>query len=197
VTLIALRFQLLPFGALLRAAVPRAAEPSSLERAGPLEAGAIEGVHERRGRELYGLCRRLGLDDEEAHDAVQETFLRMLVESSRGLVILDPEGWAFRVAYRIAMDHYRVRRMARSVVDRLATVTSRDEVDPADRVAVWAAVDHLPPRQRAVLYLRYRADLSYDRIGAVMGITANGARNDASVATASLRRRLVGEGGLT
>jgi hypothetical protein len=29
-----------------------------------------------------------------------------------------------------------------------------------------------------------------------MGITANGARNDASVATASLRRRLLLEGGL-
>lgn len=162
----------------------------------PLEAGAIEGVHERRGRELFGLCRRLGLDDEEAHDAVQETFLRMLVESARGLVILDPEGWAFRVTYRLAMDQHRVRRLARSVADRLSTVTTRDEVDPADRVAVWAAVDRLPPRQRAVLYLRYRADLSYERIGSVMGITANGARNDASVATASLRRRLAGEGAL-
>lgn len=185
------------FGTLLRAAVSRPVEPTPIEKAGPLESGAIEGVHERRGRELYGLCRRLGLDDEEAHDAVQETFLRMLVESARGLVILDPEGWAFRVTYRIAMDHHRVLRMARAVVDRLATVTSRDEVDPADRVAVWAAVDHLPPRQRAVLYLRYQADLSYDRIGMVMGITANGARNDASVATASLRRRLVGDGGLS
>ena len=156
----------------------------------PLEPAAIEGVHERRGRELFGLCRRLGLDDEEAHDAVQETFLRMLVESSRGLVILDPEGWAFRVVYRLAMDQHRVRRLARSVADRLSTVSAPDEIDPADRVAVWAAVDRLPPRQRAVLYLRYRADLSYDRIGSVMGITANGARNDASVATASLRRRL-------
>ena len=63
-------------------------------------------------------------------------------------------------------------------------------------MSVWAAVDRLPPRQRAVLYLRYRADLSYDRIGSVMGITANGARNDASAATATLRRRLAFEGGL-
>ena len=162
----------------------------------PLEAAAIEGVHERRGRELFGLCRRLGLNDEEAHDAVQETFLRMLVESSRGLVIGDPEGWAFRVTYRLAMDQHRLRRLTRSVVDRMATTTSRDEVDPADRVSVWAAVDRLPPRQRAVLYLRYRADMSFDRIGTVMGITANGARNDASAGTASLRRRLAGDGGL-
>lgn len=162
----------------------------------PLIAAAVADVHERRGRELFGLCRRLGLDDDEANDAVQETFLRMWHESSRGIVILDPEGWAFRVAYRIAMDHHRLGRLARSVVDRIASATNPpDEVDAADRLSVWAAVDRLPPRQRAVLYLRYRADLSYDRIAAVMGITANGARNDASAATAALRRRLITEEG--
>jgi len=163
----------------------------------PLQAAAVEDVHERRGRELFGLCRRLGLDDEEANDAVQETFLRMWHESSRGIVILDTDGWAFRVAYRLAMDHHRLGRLARSVVDRIAsTTTASVELDAADRLSVWAAVDRLPPRQRAVLYLRYRADLSYDRIAAVMGITANGARNDASAATATLRRRLMIEGGL-
>ena len=160
-------------------------------------ATAVADVHDRRGRELFGLCRRLGLDDDEANDAVQETFLRMWHESSRGVVILDPDGWAFRVAYRLAMDHHRLGRLARSIVDRIASTSSpAEEVDAADRLSVWAAVDRLPPRQRAVLYLRYRADLSYDRIAVVMGITANGARNDASVATASLRRRLQIEGGL-
>jgi RNA polymerase sigma factor (sigma-70 family) len=163
----------------------------------PLEAEAVEDVHERRGRELFGLCRRLGLNDDEANDAVQETFLRMWRESRRGIVILDADAWAFRVAYRLAMDHHRLGRLARAVVDRIAAVaTAPDEVDAADRLSVWAAVDRLPPRQRAVLYLRYRSDLSYERIAAVMGITANGARNNASVATASLRRRLTIEGGL-
>lgn len=163
----------------------------------PMVATAMADVHDRRGRELFGLCRRLGLDEDEANDAVQETFLRMWHESSRGVVIVDPDGWAFRVAYRLAMDHHRLGRLARSIVDRIASTTSPpEEIDAVDRLSVWAAVDRLPPRQRAVLYLRYRADLSYDRIGAVMGITANGARNDASVATASLRRRLLIEGGL-
>ena len=162
----------------------------------PLGATEVESVHQRRGRDLFGLCRRLGLNDDEANDAVQETFLRMWHESLRGTVINDPEAWAFRVAYRLAMDQHRLGRLARSVVDRLASTNARDQVDPADRISVWAAVDRLPPRQRAVLYLRYRADLPYERIAAVMGISANGARNDASVATASLRRRLGLEGGL-
>ncbi|MDO8485797.1 MAG: sigma-70 family RNA polymerase sigma factor [Candidatus Limnocylindrales bacterium] len=153
-------------------------------------------VHNRRGRDLFGLCRRLGLDEDEANDAVQEAFLRMWSESSRGTVIVDPEGWAFRVTYRLAMDHHRLGRLVELLAGRLSAVIPREELDPADRLAVWAAVDHLPPRQRAVVYLRYRADLSYERIGIVMGISANGARNDASAAVASLRRRFSREEGL-
>lgn len=159
----------------------------------PLQASAVVDVHDRRGRELFGLCRRLGLDDDEANDAVQEAFLRMWTESSRGAIIVDPEGWAFRVTYRLAMDHHRLGRLAHALADRLSEVRVREEIDPADRMAVWAAVDKLPPRQRAVLYLRYRADLSYERIASIMDITANGARNNASAATAALRRRLASE----
>lgn len=178
-----------------RAASSAAAE-AVVESHGPLAAAAVADVHDRRGRELFGLCRRLGLDDDEANDAVQEAFLRMWAESARGAVIVDPEAWAFRVTYRLAMDHHRLSRLGRSLTDRLSAFGSRDELDPTDRLAVWAAVDRLPPRQRAVLYLRYRADLSFERIGKVMGITANGARNDASVATASLRKRYLNEEGL-
>ena len=160
-----------------------------------LESAAVTDVHDRRGRELFGLCRRLGLDEDEANDAVQEAFLRMWAESARGTTIVDPEAWAFRVTYRLAMDHHRLGRMLRSLTDRLSGVEEREDLDPADRIAVWAAVDKLPPRQRAVIYLRYRADLSYDRIATVMGMTANGARNDASAATATLRKRYASEEG--
>jgi RNA polymerase sigma factor (sigma-70 family) len=179
----------------LRADRADATEAAVSERR-PLEAGAVADVHDRRGRELFGLCRRLGLDQDEANDAVQEAFLRMWAESARGRVIADPEAWAFRVTYRLAMDHHRLGRAVRSLADRLSAVSVKDELDPTDRLAVWAAVDHLPPRQRAVIYLRYRADLSFERIATVMGITANGARNDASAATAALRKRYLGEEGL-
>lgn len=179
----------------LRTSPPITAE-AQVTRSRPLEASAVTDVHDRRGRELFGLCRRLGLDEDEANDAVQEAFLRMWTESSRGTVIVDPEGWVFRVTYRLAMDHHRLGRLARALADRLVDVTVRDEVDPDDHMAVWATVDRLPPRQRAVLYLRYRADLSYERIATIMGITANGARNDASAATAALRKRLAAEEGV-
>ena len=64
-----------------------------------------------------------------------------------------------------------------------------DPADSADSAALWQAVDGLPARQRAALYLRYRADLPFERIGLVMGITPGAARSHATNALATLRRR--------
>jgi RNA polymerase sigma factor (sigma-70 family) len=57
-------------------------------------------------------------------------------------------------------------------------------------VAVWAAVDGLPARQRHVLYLHYVADLTFEQIAGVIGISASATRTHASRGIATLRERL-------
>ena len=66
-------------------------------------------------------------------------------------------------------------------------------VRQVDRLVVWNEVDRLPERQRAVLYLRYRADLSFGTIGHVLGITASAARSHATQAVGTLRLALAGQ----
>ena len=93
------------------------------------------------------------------------------------------------------MDEHRLRRRLAGLRERLLGRTS-DEVGQddfkasSDRLAVWAEVDRLPERQRQVLYLRYRADLPFEDIGEVLGISASAARSHATQAMAALRRRL-------
>jgi RNA polymerase sigma factor (sigma-70 family) len=84
------------------------------------------------------------------------------------------------------MDVHRRSKRQRLVVELDAEGVAA--VDDHERVAVWAAVDELPPRQREVIYLRYRSDLSFDEIGHVLGITAGAARSHATQAMSSLRR---------
>jgi RNA polymerase sigma factor (sigma-70 family) len=91
------------------------------------------------------------------------------------------------------MDHHRIRNRLAGLLGRLAERGDRYASDPADSsesAALWHAVDCLPVRQRAVLYLRYRADLPFDQIGAVLGITSNAARSHSTIALSTLRRRL-------
>ncbi len=80
---------------------------------------------------------------------------------------------------------------------RHSSIVSRDRVRQASAdadalIAVWTEVDRLPERQRAVFYLRYRADLAFDDIGEILGIDASSARGNASRGLATLRSRLAG-----
>jgi RNA polymerase sigma factor (sigma-70 family) len=156
----------------------------------------IVDLEARHGQALFGFVRRLGLSDEQAADCVQEVLLRLWTELGRGATILDPKGWAFRSIYRLAMDEHRLRRRIAGLVTLIGGRTSAERPPSADvdRIAVWSEVDRLPERQRHVLYLRYRADLAFDEIGDVLGITASAARSHATQATATLRRRLGTDG---
>lgn len=154
-------------------------------------AATVTERYERRGRELWGLARRLGASDEEAHDAVQEAHLRLWRELGRGVAIDDLDAWTFRVLYRLVMDQHRVSRKVGEIVGRLRERRSEVEhVEVDDRLSLWPIVDRLPARERTTLYLRYRVDLSFDQIGDVMGIKPGAARAYASRALERLREQL-------
>ena len=153
--------------------------------------GVVIDLERRQGQALFGFVRRLGLSDAQAADAVQDVLLRLWAEIRAGRSIEQPKAWAFRAIYRLAMDQHRLQRRIGAIVERLGRSDASDPGhDTSDRVAVWAEVARLPERQRHVLYLRYRADLSFEEIASVMGITASAARSHAAQATATLRRRL-------
>jgi RNA polymerase sigma factor (sigma-70 family) len=165
--------------------------------AGPTEADLVIGDLElRHGQALFGFVRRQGLADVEAQDAVQDVLFRLWLELRAGTVIDNPRAWAYRAVYRIAMDHHRLRARIASLAKRLERGRDDAPHDAADRVAVWTEVERLPERQRQVLYLRYRADLRYEEVGQILGITPSAARSHATQALATLRRRLGPEGGL-
>jgi RNA polymerase sigma factor (sigma-70 family) len=155
--------------------------------------GIVLDLERRQGQALFGFVRRLGLGDAQAADAVQDVLLRLWAELVAGRSIEQPKAWAFRAIYRLAMDQHRLQRRIGAIAERLgrSDAASNDRArDAGDRIAVWAEVARLPGRQRHVLYLRYRGDLTFEQIGSVMGITASAARSHATQATATLRRRL-------
>jgi RNA polymerase sigma factor (sigma-70 family) len=160
-------------------------EPSPVARGSVAEQDAdrvlVSALQRRRGAELYAFARRLGLSPEAADDAVQESLLRLWVTLNAGTAIAQPDAWVFRAIYRICMDNHRWRRRAGRLMERLRPRSNREvHVSVADRLTVWEAVDRLPERQRVAVYLRYRADLAYEEIGAILGINPVSARSNVS-----------------
>ena len=167
-------------------------------------ASADSGTHGRfvadferaHGQTLFGFVRSLGVKDDDAADVVQESILRLFDALRGGQAIRDRKAWTFHVAYRLAMDEHR--RFARGSRLRSARPHPADAGDPGEdleRRQVWSQVDRLPDRQRSVLFLRFRADLAFEDIGATLGITASAARSHCTQALATLRARLGKEAG--
>jgi RNA polymerase sigma factor (sigma-70 family) len=88
------------------------------------------------------------------------------------------------------MDRHRWRRRVGALRDRLRSEPVRTSLELGERLAVWDAVETLPERQRAAVYLRFRADLAYEQIGEVLGIAAPSARSHVSRALDALRLAL-------
>jgi len=156
-----------------------------------VDSGLVTELHELHGTALFDFARHVGLGDAEAADAVQEALLRLWRELRRGTVIDHPLGWTYRTTYRLAMQQHRWQRQLARVLPRLAPRHAEYAgPDASDRLAVWAAVDLLPPRQRHVLYLHYAADLAFDQVATVIGISPSAARTHASRGLATLRGQL-------
>ena len=139
------------------------------------EESAFAALSERHRRELHVHCYRMLASFDEADDAVQETFLRAwrARESVEGSSLL--RAWLYRIATNVCLD--MLRRSSRQVSkmhsfaevpwlqpypDRLLDEVAPDEDQP-DAAAVeretiellfLAAVQVLPPRQRAALIAR-------------------------------------------
>jgi RNA polymerase sigma-70 factor, ECF subfamily len=153
----------------------------------------VADVHERRGRELFGFARHLGLDEDEANDAAQEALLRLWKAIDANQEIDQPDAWTFRTLYRICMDAHRWRRRVRALAERLAPAATSGDRDRTDLIAVWDAVERLPKRQRLAVFLRYRTDLPFEQIGSILGIAAVSARSHVSRAVDTLRAQLADE----
>jgi RNA polymerase sigma factor (sigma-70 family) len=155
------------------------------------DADLLTDLQAEHGSALYDFARHQGLTDEQAADSVQEALLRLWRELRRGSTIERPPAWLFRTVYHLAMAQHRWRRQLSLLLPRIAPRrTDYAGPEASDRLTVWGAVDDLPPRQRQALYLRYAADLSFDEIAGILGISASAARTHASRGMATLRSEM-------
>lgn len=64
--------------------------------------------------------------------------------------------------------------------------------DPFEHEPLWQALRELPPRQRAVIVLRYYDGLSELEIAQALGISQGTVKSQASKAITSLRGKITG-----
>lgn len=124
-----------------------------------------------------------------ADDCFQETFLAAMRAYPRLRPDSNLRGWVLTIAHRKALDHHRAR--GRRPIPVGEPPEPRRAAEPPGRDDdSWALVRELPPRQRAVLTLRYAADLNHGEIAAALGCSEEASRQAASAGLARLRQEL-------
>jgi RNA polymerase sigma-70 factor (sigma-E family) len=136
----------------------------------------------RFGRALTG-------DEHAAADLVQDALERTLMRWSR--VTGDPEGYVRRAMVNRSISVWRKHRRER-LTDAVPDLGHDDRVRDD---ALFQALRLLPPRQRAVIALRYYEDLTEAQTADVLGCSVGTVKSQAHAAMARLRS-LLGEAGL-
>jgi RNA polymerase sigma-70 factor (sigma-E family) len=136
-------------------------------------------------RMAYLLCA----DWHRADDLVQTALARVVVAARRRTVD-NLDAYARTTLMRTFLDDNRRlwrRREWSSAELEGAPVPDRD---PSVAVAVLAALRSLPPRQRAVIVLRYWEDRSVEETAEALGINTGTVKSQCAKALAALRRTL-------
>lgn len=146
---------------------------------------------------VYRFAAMVSRDPDDAQDLAQDALERAI----RGLPKFDPsrgltEAWLWRIVVNSARDRGRAAKRRQMLVERITALTPRTAPRDPEAPAGLAdsdlieAVHALRPRQRAVLALRFGADLDYATLARALGMSPTAARVATCRALATLRTRL-------
>ena len=144
---------------------------------------------------IFRLAHRMTRNAEDARDLAQEAF----VQAYRSLAGFQGQSsfstWLYRIAMNLCLNHLKSSRREDPIEVDGALADDRDDslatliADERDR-ALAAAIEQLPPQQRATLTLRVYQGLSHREIAEVLDCAEGTAKANYFHAIRSLQKRL-------
>lgn len=147
-----------------------------------------------RGAALHRTAYLLVGDWALAEDLVQTALVKTYLAWQRlgGIAAVEP--YTRKVLLNTATSGFRRRWNGERPTGELPPVPVSDGAEEhAERDRLWQVVRSLPPRQRAVLVLRYYEDLSEVETARLLDISLGTVKSQCARAMETLRRRLTAE----
>jgi RNA polymerase sigma-70 factor (sigma-E family) len=138
--------------------------------------------------------RRLALllchDWHGADDLVQAAITKLYLHWGKARASDSVDAYARTIVVREFLHDRRLGWARRVTLTDQPPDVAASEADRDSSLDVRAAIAALPPRQRAVLVLRYHYDLNVDQTASVLGCSTGTVKSQTSKAMAALRRTL-------
>lgn len=139
---------------------------------------------------LYRTAYLLLGDRAEAEDLVQTALAKTYASWSKVRDLEAAPGYARTTMVNTATSWFRRRSWRNERPTEVLPDQASRAHDPSDRPALVAALAQLPPRQRAVVVLRFYDDLSVAETATALSVTEGTVKSQTSEALAKLRALL-------
>jgi len=162
----------------------------------------LDALVREHSRLVYRVAYAVLRSHQDAEDATQETFLRVLRYSSKLVTVENLKTWLARIAWRVAVDRSkqrgRVREISLEDPDKPVDVAASDA--PADATVQRAQIGNalekliaaLPSKLREPLILATIEEMSPREIAATLGINEAAVRSRVFRARQILKEKLAG-----
>ncbi|HEU4426823.1 MAG TPA: SigE family RNA polymerase sigma factor, partial [Pilimelia sp.] len=139
---------------------------------------------------LRRLGRLLSGDEHRGDDLVQEAVTKLYVHWPRARTVEYLDAYVRAIVVRTFLDDRR-RGWARvRLFSSPPEEAWAEDSGAEDRTVLRAALSRIPPRQQAVLVLRYLCDLSVAEVGEILGCSEGTVKSQSHHGLAALRARL-------
>jgi len=170
----------------------RQGDPESVE-------AAFETLYRQHQRAVYGWILRIVRDPSGAEELTVETFWRIHKAHERFEAARGFEGWARRIATRVALDWLRTRHASSELsVECLAELPSPNVGDPAIaaeiRLRTAQAFRRLPPALRVAAVLAVVEEQPHKVVAEALGISVTAVKVRVFRALRLLRKDLKRQG---
>ena len=157
---------------------------------------AVEGLVHEYSRLVYRIAFAVLHRPQDAEDATQETFMRILRYSSKLATVENPKTWLASIAWRVAVDysrrHGRTLEIPLDAPDQASSEVPSPDVRADDEIQgmqvgslLRKLITGLPEKLRAPLLLWAIEEMSPREIGDTLGI------NEAAVRSRVFRARQI------
>jgi RNA polymerase sigma factor (sigma-70 family) len=153
----------------------------------------LDDLYRTNAAQVYGICRLILRDHQEAEDAAQQVFVSAFRALLGGTEPRDPCAWLATIARNESSARARRHRTV-SLDSELQDAAQEDPatlvVRRGELAGIWRAIETLPKSQRDVLLLREVRGLSYDELVTDLELSHPSVRSLLNRARHTLRSQL-------
>jgi RNA polymerase sigma-70 factor (ECF subfamily) len=167
------------------------AQAGDLDATFVMDEDTFRAFYDRTARALWAYLARLTGDPQQADDLLQDSFYRFLRAGADFESEAHRRNSLFRIATNLARDAHRRRRVRPMFVEHHDELNAAGEghgrrVEQATDLT--RAMEHLKPRERALLWLAYAEGSSHREIATTLGVKSSSVK----LLLFRARRRLAG-----